>query len=58
MFLLLQSEPLLPPEVMVLVEPKVPKPETVRPGSRCVEGRRLTVAQVGGEKWLRKWLKE
>ena len=44
MFLLLQSEPLLPQEVMALMEPKVPKPETVRPGSRCVVGRRLEVA--------------
>ena len=50
MFPLLQSEPLLPQEVKVLMEPEVPKPETVRPGSRCVEGRRLAVAQVGGEK--------
>ncbi len=58
MFLLLQSEPLLPPEVMVLVEPKVPKPETVRPGSRCGERRRLEVAQVGGEKCPRRGLKE
>ncbi len=58
MFLLLQSEPLLPPEVMALMEPKVPKPETVRPDSRCVESNRLEVAQVGGEKCLRRGLKE
>ncbi len=58
MFPLLQKEPLLSQEVMALMEPKVPKPEIVRPGSIWVEGRRLTVAQVGGEKCLRKWLTE
>ena len=44
--------------MMALMEPKTPKAETGRPGSRWVEGRRLAVALTASEECLRKWSKE